>query len=180
MTNNEYVKQAILSTKAFDEGYYWSCIKQRLPSSGEGRGSIVDFDGSAEEFEKFLLNANWEEVGDCPNLLEDCKAFKTNDIKGHLGVIALDELDPKTELVLDDFKKVGVLTPVTEGFVSTILYPTYIIVGKEGDKELMFTFHPGEPVQPSTLKPSCDIIHEGAKITVSEAIKLGLKFAKII
>lgn len=178
MTTNEYVRKAIMATKAFDSEYYWNCIKQRIRASGESRGSVVDFQASAEEFEETLLSANWEEVEDCPNLLEGCKAFKTHDINGYLGVIDINELDPKVKLVLDDYKKVGVLTPTVRGFVGNILHPTYLIVGNEGGQQMMFTFHPGPPIMPSTLK--ADAFHEGDKITVSEGLSLGLKFAKIV
>ena len=51
------------------------------------------------------------------------------------------------------------------------------IIGNEEGHDVVFTFHPGEPVRPSLLEVSdC---HNGTKLTKVEALNLGFDLAKV-
>lgn len=55
---------------------------------------------------------------------------------------------------------------------------TWLIIGKEEGTDVVFTFHPGEPVRPSVVEvKDCP---DGTKLTKDQAIALGFDLAKIV
>ena len=57
-----------------------------------------------------------------------------------------------------------------------------LIVGDDGFGPCMFTFHPGEPLRPSTLSSDGNNefgYKEGTTISVAKAILLGFRYAKL-
>ena len=55
---------------------------------------------------------------------------------------------------------------------------TWLIVGKEDGVDVVFTFHPGEPVRPSVVEAKdCP---DGTKLTKEQALNLGFDLAKIV
>jgi len=160
------------ATKSTAPAYYSSMFNQRLLG---GLGSVFPFT-DASVLEAVLLSADWEEVTH-PNVKAPCRCFRAT-IPGYLGIVPLRELPKGTKLVADDNKDTGFveLTARMPRRVKTDV--TYAIIGKEGDTEIVFTFHPGEPITPSTV--STTVLPAGTEISVDEAIAFGFTHAKVV
>ena len=65
-----------------------------------------------------------------------------------------------------------------KGVVGDIVPYTYLITGKEDGVDVVFTFHPGEPIRPSIVEVK-DLNH-GAKVSKAYAKELGFDLAKIV
>lgn len=172
------IHAAIDATKASDSTYWERCCAQRDPRSAEAAGSVLILrSGYAGSIEDVLRACEWS-VYEHPDVLPIAKAFRTFDIQGWMGIVSLSDLDPDMEVSLRDPKETGKAEAcvVRERgaqvpFVTAILGPT-----KDGG-ECMWTFHPGPPIMPSTVPTPPP---EKAKITVREALALGLKWAKCV
>ena len=184
---NELVKTAIQNLKTIDSKYFESTLSQRL--SNNGAGSIVDGINSVEEIEGLLMNSNWEHYKH-PSIMEGCFGYKS-DITGQMGIVDLSEVPSDFEGTLDDRKGTGKASFCLTGINRIPIDYTVLIVGPEKfegeDVEIMYTFHPGDPISPSTLNSEmCYHFGEafpmldGKKITVKEALKMELKYGKIV
>ena len=179
MTDTIRVRSAIENLKKNNNEFYNKCIKQRLFNGGEG--SYYPYDKL--QLETLLEMAEWEKV-EHPNVTEPCSCFVSYDFKGRVGVVELENLHDDIEFFLDDFKNTGWLSLCVkqdESWFVPLDY-TYIILGDDGFGEIMFTFHPGEPIAPSTLEDGKNEfgLEKGMKLTKEEAIKYGFKHAKVV
>lgn len=88
-------------------------------------------------------------------------------------MVSLDDLDDDCEVQLVDPKKTGFLSAVVEGdsYVPTAF--TVMIIGDNNGDLVVYTFHPGDPVERSS------ITGEERTTTVKEARELGFGLAKI-
>jgi hypothetical protein len=173
MKINDRIAQAVEAIKTLDCGYWNSTLVQRLPS---GAGSIVEGFATAEDLEKGLIEAVWEEYSH-PAVMEGCVAYKTHSIHGKLGVKPLAELPLYALVTLDDRKNTGTVSAVVKGVLGAEVDFTVIILGIEDGKEVVFTFHPGEPVNPSKVQAGLD--NHGKTVTVKEALGMGFETVKI-
>lgn len=130
-----------------------------------------------EEMEKALKAADWIEA-EHPDVMPGCKAFKTTDIKGgHFGLLKIADLPEDAEITAFDPKGTGKVSMVVSGQSGPLVAETWLIIGDEEGHDVVFTFHPGEPVRPSVLDISdCP---NGTKLTKAEALGLGFDFAKV-
>lgn len=168
------IKAAIEATKAYCGDYWRKCLRQRAELSGEAAGSIFlnMHDGDVEFY---LTTAAWEEYSH-PAIMTGCIAFKAM-IPGRLGIIALANLPADAIVTLDDRKGTGKAAVVTEGFQGEMVGHTIMILGPEDGREIVYTFHPGDPIAPS-LVPVANM--HGKKISVREAVSMGFEFAKVV
>jgi len=170
------LRNAVQATEAMvlpghEKSYWEETLASRQPN---GFGSRFLIETSKEE----LLSWNWVPYPECPNLMDGCTALRC-DQPGILGIVRLSDLHQETEVTLCDPKSTGKVTPEIErsalfGGLDRVDF-TVLILGMEGDREVVFTFHPGDPIRPSQV-PS-DLA--GSRISVTEALNLGLEFAKI-
>ena len=122
------------------------------------------------------MNASWYEY--VPEAtLEGCTYFKTYDLKGRLGIVELASLPTDTVVTLDDRKDTGKVSAVVEGILGSVVDFIVLILGPEDGVEVVFTFHPGEPVRPSQIQ--CETGMHGRRVTIAEAQSLGLAMAKV-
>ena len=170
---NTIVQSAITTSRQGMESYWISTLTQRLPG---GAGSIVDDFTTAEALEKALFAAEWEDYSH-PALMAGCKGFKTS-LSGTLGVVTLATLNEDQEVTLDDRKNTGFVSCTVAGAKGESVGFVVLIVGEEKGHDVVFTFHPGAPVSPSRVKAE-EGLH-GKKLTVKEAVALGLTTAKIV
>ena len=180
-TTTTIVRDAINTAKVVDEKYHIATLSQRCDSESAA-GSVIDGICSIEEMEALLNNAEWEEYSH-PSIMEGCKGFVT-PIPGKMGVVELETLPDDMEVVLDDRKGTGKVTPTVNGIDRVRVGFTVLIIGPEkvGEEEtvqMMYTFHPGDPISPSRVAVS-EKYKNGTKITVKEAKGIGLLYAKII
>ncbi len=147
--------------------------------------------------DKFMRRVSWE-----PYTHEAVKAparafiarYTTNGI---IGVGYAQGCDPSIEITFDDSKNTGYVEAIVEandelfdknGFEVDF---TVMIVGPDGDgRERVYTFHPGDPIEPSRLKRHVVIYDDtsmravphdrhGRKMRLGLAMELGVKWVKI-
>ena len=169
------IARAIDATRRIVPGYFEKTVAGRLPKTGAG-SIVVGFE-SAEELEQALITVTWEQYSH-PALMAGTEAFKTKDIRGMLGVIDLVDLPADAVVTLDDRKNTGKVSCVVEGVRGHDVDFTVIILGPEQDEEVVFTFHPGDPVNPSQIQAEPGM--HGRQVAVPKALGMGLEIAKIV
>lgn len=169
------IARAIDTTRRVLPGYFEKTVAGRLP--GSGAGSIVVGFENTKELEEALVSAKWEQYSHSA-LMAGTEAFVTKDIQGKLGVIELVDLSADAVVTLDDRKDTGKVSCVVEGVLGLDVDFMVIILGQEQGEEVIFTFHPGDPVNPSQIQTKSGM--HGCQVAVSEAINMGLGTAKII
>lgn len=156
-------------------GYFEKTCQQRLPG---GAGSILEGDyHSWQDVRHALESSRWENYSH-PAIDSHCRAFITHDLCGRLGVVALKTLPSDALVTLDDRKGTGLISATVSGVLGPRVDFVVLITGTERDREVVFTFHPGEPVLPSRVQTQPGM--HGRKITVLEALHMGLTSAKIV
>ena len=183
-TTTEHVRACILRTKEHDPEYFKKCLEQRLDKVG--KGSFYPYTDT-KVLEDELMVATWNKFYH-PNIAPGCHGFITysDRLVGFVGVIPLSMLQPETKCYLKDVKGTGTLSLCVKPVITDrCLVSTYtvLITGDDGYGECMFTFHPGDPLKPSTLSSDGSNEHglkDGDEITAQRAIELGFKHAKLI
>ena len=173
METSNRIALAVEAIKEMDSSYWEKTLQQRLST---GAGSIILGYDSADELEKGILAAEWVEYTH-PAIMEGCVAYKTTNLNGLLGVVELASLPPETVVTLDDRKGTGKVSAVVKGVRGEKIDYTVIILGTENGIEVVFTLHPGDPVNPSKV-PAEGM--DGKQVTVSEALGMGLTTVKIV
>ena len=163
---NERIRSALKNTKELiigDRSYLESQLLQRIEGPTNA-GSSYENMTPAELLEK-LYNADWEQV-EVEGVMQGCTAFKT-DLPGLNGILDFDKLPEDAELYAIDPKGTGKIGIGAANVEKTPEEDTYLIVGEEDGKEVVYTFHPGKPIAPSMVD-SKDYPH-GTKISLEEA-----------
>lgn len=172
------IHAAIDATKASDAAYWERCCAQRDPRSPDAAGSILDLrPGYTGNIEDVLRACEWSEYPH-PDVLPIAKAFRTFDIQGRMGLVALADLPADTKVFLRDPKGTGKAEAcVVHALGTKVPFVTAILGPADGGGECLWTFHPGPPIMPSTVPtpPASE-----AEITAAQATALGLKWAKCV
>lgn len=127
-----------------------------------------------------LMEAKWSEFSH-PDIKAPAVGYKA-DIPGTMNLIKLADLDPQTpvEMVLGHKGETpfvtALLRPKDIGGGGTPVDHTVILLGPGKDGHIVWTFFPGDPISPSTTKPSSDT--KAAK-TVEDAMALGFEWGKV-
>ena len=169
------VISAILNSKENTREYFEMTCKGRLAG---GAGSIYDQFDSVEALEKALLEAEWTETTH-PSVMEGCKVYVAN-LAGRFGLVEIDSLTEDAVLIADDRKNTGRVAMTISGIRGKEVPVTYLITGKEDgiEGDVVYTFHPGEPVRPSVVEVST--LSHGSKVSKAQAKELGFDLAKIV
>ena len=175
MNNAERITNAIANIKQLLPEYWESTVNSRTP--GKSVGSVFDFSNVEKVLFEDRIN-DWEEYGDCPNLIPGCTAFVLHGVCGHLGVVELEKLDPEMVLDVIDNKKTGKAKCLAHVGIGPKTDFATLILGEEQGKEVVFTFHPGQPIRPSEIP--VDALKGRNKITVREAMALGFETANVV
>ncbi len=169
------VRAGIVASKTTQAEYWGRCLAQRAGLSPMAAGSV--YPGmTPEALDQQLLVVEWEEYSH-PTIMEQCSAFVA-PLAGQLGIIPLAMLASDHPVTLDDRKGTGKVSAVVEGVRGEIQDFTVLIIGPDegGGPEFVWTFHPGAPIAASRV-PAAG--RHGEQITTSQAIALGLDYAKI-
>ncbi|MBR2767082.1 hypothetical protein IKD67_03325 [Candidatus Saccharibacteria bacterium] len=169
------VKKAIWNTEETLGDYFENTCKQRL---ADGVGSIYDSINSTDDMSSALFAAHWKKT-EHPDVMPGCQAYVTKDIKGgHLGLLRIADLPDDAAIIASDPKGTGKVSMTVSGEKGPEVEDTWLIVGKEDGVDVVFTFHPGEPVRPSVVEvKDCP---DGTKLTKEQALNLGFDLAKIV
>jgi len=175
--NSNRIKQALDNTKEVmmgDKNYLDRQLEQRLEgpeNAGSSYGGITK-----EELLQKLYDAEWEQV-EHEGVMAGCTAFKTN-LPGLSGILDIKNLPPNTEFYAIDPKGTGNVGVGAVNVTKNPVEETYIILGDEAGKEVVFTFHPGEPISPSMVKS--ETLPNGTKLTREKVEQYGFRMAKFI
>ena len=174
------ILKAIKATKnipSYSKGvsYWHDTLDQRAGLSGKAQGSV--YPGiSSDDLEALVKGAKWVEYSH-KDILPVAQGFRAN-IPGQMGIVSISEIPTGTELRLDDQKGTGKLSLVAVGVERKSVDFSVLLLGPNGDDIVVWTFFPGEPIQPSELKAS-EVYRHGDVISFEEARKLGFSFVKV-
>lgn len=172
------IHAAIDATKASDATYWERCQAQRDPRSPGAAGSVLSLrPGYAGDLESLLRECEWSAY-DHPDVLPVAKAFRTFDLQGRMGLVALADLPADTRVYLRDPKETGKAEAcVVHALGTQVPFVTALLGPAKDGGECLWTFHPGPPIMPSTVPtpPASE-----AEISVAQALALGLKWAKCV
>lgn len=171
---NIAVIEAILNIKDMMPEYWEKTRTQRICT---GTGSIFAGIDNIDDMEKELIKSRWE-VAENPNVAPGCTAYVTKDIHGgQYGMVPVATQPDDTIFVIEDQKNTGKVSLVMQGAGRIPAEETWIIVGPEQGKDVVYTFHPGEPVPRATT--STEELPIGTVLTKQEALALGFNLAKV-
>lgn len=175
MRDTREVEIALRNTRDTLKEYFENTCKQRLEN---GAGSVYDGIKTTAEMKKALFGAFWKKA-EHPDVMPGCQAYVTKDIKGgHLGLLKIADLPDNVIITASDPKGTGKVSMTVSGEKGPEVEDTWLIVGKEDGVDVVFTFHPGEPVRPSVVEvKDCP---DGTKLTKEQALNLGFDLAKIV
>lgn len=168
---NERIITAFKNNKKIN---YYDCLFDNRIEGPKNTGSSYNL--TKNELEEKIKNADWQEVVH-PDVMPGCTAFKAN-IPGLLGIMPIQELPEEADLYTIDTKHTGFIGIGCTGVQKMPVGYSYLILGMEGDLEVVFTFHPGEPVRPSEVETA--EIPAGKKITKEEALAMGFSLCKYL
>ncbi len=178
--NERRILQAIWNTRHMEGAplYFEKTCDSR--SNSQRRGSYYPDLETGMEVERMITHQDWVEDPTCPNLIPGCTAFYARGERGILGTVALVNLMEEAELFLADPKGTGEALAEIRFSCPTFqeVINTTLILGMEQGQEVVFTFHPGLP---TPHDPGVKVEpYSTRKLTVKEALSMGLKTAKII
>lgn len=162
------ISAAIAATRRLAPGYFEKCLAQRCGGAGSS------YTLSPEALEQALQGAAWEPY-EHPNVMKGCSAFRA-PLVGTFGLIALASVPEDARVVLADPKGTGFVEAECAGAQAETVGFSVIILGEEQGEEIVFTFHPGDPIQPSRLPAEGRV---GQVVTAKEARDLGFTWAKV-
>jgi len=163
---------------------HWRGLVASRTNGPAASGSVVSDALSPEVTVAMLRAATWTPLTGpaAQSVRAPAVAFWTPDVRGRVGVVPTASLPADARLTLRDPHDAGCVSAEYEGDINVLGAPaegTCILLGPEGDAEIVWTFHPGLPVGPSTV-PACALaVLERPWVTPAEAISLGLETAKI-
>jgi len=169
----ERVRAAIKTSQTTMSDYWNKTLNQRSAKSSMVAGSRYDM--GPKEIEQMLLNSEWELFND-PSIGGGAVGFKAN-LPGFMGMISISKLGPGEKVKLDDRKGTGFFSIICNQKIGDPVNYTVILLGPEGDKEVVWTFFPGSPTPMKGIP--ADASMNGKEITVEEAKKMGFEFAKV-
>lgn len=197
--NTNRIIRAIDATRRVVPGYFEKTCLQRAGKNATKTGPNPDRSGSyypsknASEVESFVRLANWTFAIDLQRNLAKPEYTYFRAFKGAEGYNAILELRgvvhpsfDKIPVRLTDKKQTGWLAAeVSEADLKAAEFGTAcwaattstLILSEEQGEEVVFTFHPGDPVAPSQIQSTPELL--GKTVTIAEALALGFEYAKI-
>lgn len=173
------VNSAINAVKRILPDYWKSTLLQRVDGPTTC-GSFYPGVSDPEDLELIIRHQDWILADNVPNLMDGCVAYVAA-LPGQGGIVYLKDLPGDSIVTLDDRKNTGKISATVKrgpGIQGENVVHTTLIIGKEADEDVVFTFHPGDPVVASKVEATTGL--HGKTISVSEALGLGLETAKIV
>ncbi len=177
---NKEVKEAFEKTTELKMGertYQDVLLEQRIEGPTNAGSS---YEMTKDELKEAILNANWTKT-EHPEVAKGCTVYVTDDLPvGRNGIVDIKHLPEGTDFYAIDPKNTGNISIGAAGVPKKPELETYLIIGKEvidgKPEDVVFTFHPGEPVSPSII--STEEISDGTRLTKQEVLSLGFEKAK--
>jgi hypothetical protein len=174
------VKNAIQTMQKHYPGRYTAMLAGRSKESG-GHGSI--YPATVDEIESDLLKKSWASY-EHSAVKAPCVCALAR-LPGLLGIIDIKDLPASTMFTLVDHKKDGYCELLYEGFTPrrNVNFTTMILGPSEEDPDLevIYTFHPGDPIVPSELHGVLkNELRRGDSISLKMALEKGFTYAKMV
>lgn len=146
--------QVITAIKNTPPDYFSRALSMRTP---EGRiGSY--FEMTPDQLKQALFQAKWEPYdprdADGNPIIKGARGYRATIEGGRLGMTTVESLPADAKLYLADVKGTGNWSVDTVGAKGEPTNHVTMIVGEAEGKQVVWTFHPGEPVRPSALDSS--------------------------
>lgn len=183
LNTNQFIKLAYYHTLRLNKEYVIKMSKQRSAISGKSVGSTYDL--SANDLRMYILASNWEETTH-PNVAEGCRVFTTTDIPtGKNGIRNIEDFPDDTIFYAVDQKETGFVgIGVDAENANPYVEKTYLITGKEevkGElKDVIYTFHPGEPLKLKGSQTTSKELPDGTKLTKQQVLDYGFHHCKLM
>jgi hypothetical protein len=139
------INSAIDATRAFDPQYLDKTLLKRTVEPAGSRYNNM----TPAQLEAAIRSANWQPYNN-PVIQAPAVGFRAA-LPGRLGMTPIDALPDDTLFNLIDPKATGNWSLATTGTEGQEVPFSTLIVGPSGDRETIYTVHPGEPTRPSTL-----------------------------
>lgn len=183
---NEMSKRVYLAIARTPRDYLIKTLSQRIESSANQAGSYFPayVAASAGEVLSALLMAEWESY-EHPAVAQGVAAFRS-PLKGYVGVVKLDDLDPLLNPHISIINPKGLPHGQAAVRRTHTAYPAPLVdfstailgsgaeIGEE--EEILWTVHPGAPVKPTEIP----IGSYKDPLTIEDARKLGIEWVKIL
>lgn len=183
---NEMSKRVYLAIARTPRDYLIKTLSQRIKNSANQAGSYFPayIAASAGELLSEVLMTEWESY-EHPAVAQGAAAFRS-PLKGYVGVMKLDELDPLLKPIISIINPKGLPHGQAAVRRTHTAYPSPLVdfsvailgsgaaLGEEG--EILWTVHPGDPVMPTEIP----IGSYKDPLTIEEARKLGIEWVKIL
>ena len=154
-TTTADVWKAIAATVETIPGYFEGHLEGR---SAAGDGSTCWRWGKAcpdaASVLDALLDVIWMKYDGCPNLMAGCRAFKAA-IPGTIDLRKVADLADDTPVRWVDAGH-GYQYPTIVGDAGDYVDYTTLIVGPEAGVNVVYTFHPGDPIRPAQVPVNTD------------------------
>lgn len=133
---------------------------------------------SPETLPTLIAQEEWQPY-DHPDIAPGCFGFRAEHGDRAIGLMGVVDLWAYTyaSITLEDPKNTGFVEAYVRCTSRHIVTFTTAILGNEGGREVVFTFHPGDPISPSRV-PAKDNI--GRKVTRDDCIAMGLRYGKVV
>lgn len=172
----EHQKRIGLAFARSDEKYIAETLKSRT-AGPDSSGSTFDETQTVQS----LIEANWEPY-EHPAVLKGCTAFKA-PIPGMLGVVDLAQFPSMTMVKLVDPKGTagtyggGLMAELPLKLEDQLIVDfSVIILGPEDGKEVVYTFHPGDPIRPTMVDKAK---WKNETVNIVQALERGFRYGKV-
>lgn len=166
------VHDAIAATQESDPGFWKMLCDLNDPRVTNVGGVLSIRPGYTGDIGSALKACEWS-VYEAPGVSFPRVILRTFDLAGSMGVVDLRTLPLHLPVRLLDVARTGLVEAYIGQDRGAVAPFTTITLGPRAGREIVWTFHPGPPVRPSVIAHQ-----DKPEITVEEALKLGLKWAR--
>lgn len=181
MNATTIVRKAIHNTPAD----YWTKTCAMRAGRDEARMGSYFRHLDCQRVHQLLVGLVWEPY-DHPAIQEPAKGFVARNVPGGaLGVVSIESVPKDAELFFDDSKdvnKVEVVWKDAPRQATSVDFVVALVGPGEGDEpDCVWTFFPGEPVQPSRIPRQSEQLGDlhGKSVSLSTARELGVEYVKL-
>jgi hypothetical protein len=178
------VRQAIYNTKEQEPAHWRLCLENRSDTKAR-LGSYIP-KHTPEQIDMLLERLQWE-IYTHADVIEPAQAFIARNVRGRFGMMQIGDVPGSAVLKFITSKEKDKVEVVwedhgTEGVEVDFLV---LLVGPGDKDDIVWTFHPGDPIRPSTVNrywgklPLHSADQLGRRVSKEDAATVGIKWVKL-